>query len=255
LPSIALLLFGVSALRAQTLDPVPGFLQDIAGQTPLPAACSLEQEIQIGTQGNSTNGNPFAYAHGLQFRLWFHYDGFPYTTLTSGVSYISYFTVPGTSYYRHPEWRFTSMGTLKQPLRGGSLYEQIRGELLNFRDSHGAVQHLPRVRFRFGQNLYLGEGGSRLMKPYVGIYQEAILQFPKLSYSHVAFASARFFAGGGFKLRSRAEVLLGFRAEAEVSSSGSTVTLFYGPAFSIEYNFRKVPMNEKHTRTTAFRDF
>jgi hypothetical protein len=28
-------------------------------------------------------------------------------------------------------------------------------------DSHGVVQHLPRVRFRFGQNLYLGEGGSK----------------------------------------------------------------------------------------------
>ena len=81
------------------------------------------------------------------------------------------------------------------------------------------------------------------------------MQFPKPSYSHVAFASARFFAGSGFKLGSRTEVLLGLRAEAEVSSSGSTVTLFYGPAFSVEYNFRKVPMNEKHTRTTAFRDF
>jgi hypothetical protein len=110
-------------------------------------------------QGNLTTGNPFAYWHGLQFRQWFHYDGFPYTTLTGGVRYISYFTVPGTSYHRYPEWRFTLMGTVKQPLRGGSLYEQIRGELLNFRDSHGAVQRLPRVRFRFGQNLYLGEGG------------------------------------------------------------------------------------------------
>jgi hypothetical protein len=38
--------------------------------------------------------------------------------------------VPATSYYRHPEWRYTLMGTLKQPLRGGSLYEQMRGELL-----------------------------------------------------------------------------------------------------------------------------
>jgi hypothetical protein len=60
----------------------------------------------------------------------------------------------------------------------------------------------------------------------------------------VAFASVRFFAGGGFKLGSRAEMLWGLRAEAEVSSSGSTITLFYGPAFSIEYNFRKVPTNE-----------
>ena len=93
------------------------------------------------------------------------------------------------------------------------------------------------------------------MKPYFGMFQETIVQFPKPSYSHVAFTTARFFAGGGFNVGSRAQVLLGFRAEADVSSSGSTVTLFYGPAFSLEYNFRKIPMNEKHTRTTAFRDF
>jgi len=146
--------------------------------------------------------------------------------------------------------------TLKQPLPGGSLYEQIRGELLNFHDSHGVIQHLPRIRFRFGQNLYLGEGGTRLNKPYFGLYQEVIWQFPKASYSREVFTSARFFAGGGFELGSRTEVLLGFKAEGEVSSSGSSVTLFFGPAFSIEYNFRRSQrMHENHHRTTAFRDF
>ena len=250
------LFFLVLPLRGQTLDPVPGFLQDLAGQFPLPADFSFEQQIQIGTQGNSTNGNPFAYGHALQFRPWLHYDGIPNTSLTGSVSYISYLTVPGTSYHRHPEWRDTLMGTLKQPLPGGSLYEQVRGELLNFRDSHGTVQHLPRVRFRFGQNLYVGEDRSRLSKPYLGFYQEAILQSPKTSYSRVTFTSARFFAGGGFELGSRTEVLLGFKAEGEVSSSGSTVTLFFGPAFSVEYNFRRHhPMHENHQRTTAFRDF
>jgi hypothetical protein len=63
-------------------------------------------------------------------------------------------------------------------LQRKALYEQIRGELLNFHDSHGVVQHLPRVRFRFGQNLHLGEGGERLSKPYLGFYQEVVLQFP-----------------------------------------------------------------------------
>jgi len=255
-PSMAVLLFAVSALNGQTLNPIPGFLQDLSGQVPLPAEFSLEQQIQIGTHGNSANGNPFAYGHALQFRPWLHYDGIPNTTLTASVSYIYYFAVPATSYYRHPEWRDTLMGTLKQPLHGGSLYEQIRGELLNFHDSHGVVQDLSRVRFRFGQNLYLGEGGSKLGKPYLGFYQEAILQFPQPSYSHVVFTSARFFGGGGFKLGSRTEVLLGFKAEGEVSSSGSTVTLFFGPAFSIEYNFRRrQPMHENHQQTTAFRDF
>jgi hypothetical protein len=122
------------------------------------------------------------------------------------VSYIYYFTVPATSYYRHPEWRDTLIGTLKQPLHGGSLYEQIRSELLNFHDSHGVVQHLPRVRFRFGQSLNLGEGGPKLGKPYLGFYQEAILQFATLVLAR-NFTGARFFAGCGFDLGS-GEVLL-----------------------------------------------
>jgi hypothetical protein len=255
-PSVALFAFAIPALHAQIINPAPGFLQDVSGQFPIFGDFSFEQQIQFGTQGNSTNGNAFAYGHALQFRPWFHYDGIPNTTLTGSVSYIYYFTVPGTTYYRHPEWRDTLMGTLKQPLPGGSLYEQIRGEVLNFRDSHGTVQHLPRVRLRFGQNVYLGEGGSKLSKAYLGLYQEAVLQFPQPSYSNVTFTSTRFFAGGGFQLGSRTEVLLGFKAEGEVSSSGSTVTVFFGPAFSIEYNFRRnLPVHENHQRTTAFRDF
>jgi hypothetical protein len=168
------------------------------------------------------------------------------------LSYIYYFTVPGTSYYKHPEWRYTTFGTLKQALKGGSLYEQLRFELLHFRASNGDVQHLPRIRIRFGQNLYLSEHRS---KPYLGVYEEAIVQFPQPSYSKEHFQGARFFAGYGFDYEERLTVLLGFRAEAEVSSSGSTVTLFYGPAFSLEYRFTRRPMNEKHQRTTAFKDF
>jgi hypothetical protein len=251
-----LLLFVMPLLRGQTVNAVPGFLQDLDAQWPFAPEFSFEQQIQIGMQGNSSNGNPFAYAHGLQFRPWLHYDGIPNATLTGSVSYISYFTVPGTSYYRHPEWRDTLMATLKQPLQGGSLYEQIRGELLNFRDSHGTVQNLPRVRFRFGQNLYLGEGGERLRRPYLGFYQEVILQFPQPSYSRVTFTDATFFAGSGFEFGSRTEILLGVKAEREVSSSGSTINVFFGPAFSVTYNLRRSqPMHETHRRTTAFRDF
>ena len=96
---------------------------------------------------------------------------------------------------------------------------------------------------------------EHLTKPYLGIYEEAIAQFPQPSYSKEHFQGARFFAGYGFDYRKRLNVLLGFRAEAEVSSSGSTVTLFYGPAFSIEYRFTHRELNEKHQRTTAFKDF
>ena len=253
---LALLLLTVFAATAQTLTPVPGFLQDLAAQLPLPADFSLEQQFQVGMQANPLTANPFAYGHALQFRPWLHYDGIPNTTLTASMSYIYYLTVPDTSYYRHPEWRETLMASLKQPLPGGSLYEQIRGELLNFHDSHGKIQHLPRTRIRFGQNLFLGEGGSKLSRPYLALYQEAILQFPEPSYSRVIFSSARFFAGAGFDLGTRTQVLLGFKAEGEVSSSGSTVTLFFGPALSLEYNFRRhQPIHENHQRTTAFKDF
>jgi hypothetical protein len=252
LPSAILVLLALSALHAQMLNPIPGSVQDVAGQFPLTDEFSFEQQIQVGTQGNSGNGNPFAYGHGLQVQPWFHYDGVRNTTLSGSAIYIAYFNVPGTSNYAHPEWRVTALGTLKQPLSEGSVYEQTRFELLNFRDSHAVTRHLPRVRLRFGQDLYLGEGNS---KPYLGIYEEAIVQFPQPSYSHVNFEGARFFAGYGFDCGARTQVLLGFKAEAEVSSSGSTVTLYYGPAFSIEYNFTSHTLNEKHKRTTAFKDF
>ena len=80
------------------------------------------------------------------------------------------------------------------------------------------------------------------------------MQFPQPSYSNVHFRGARFFAGYGFDYGKRLNVLLGFKAETEVSSSGSTVTLFYGPAFSVEYRVTG-RQNEKHLRTTAFKDF
>jgi hypothetical protein len=219
---------------------------------PLSDEFSFEQQIQTGTQGNDFSGNPFAYGHALQVRPWLHYDGIPDLTLTGSLSYIYYFTVPETSYYRHPEWRVTSLSTLRQALSGGSLYEQIRLELLNFRASNGAMQHLPRMRFRFGQNLYLSEGR---FKPYLGVYEETIFQFPESSYSRIHFQDARFFAGWGFEYRRRTTVLVGFKAEGEVSSTGSTLTLFYGPVFSIEYTLTRRQVNGKHERTTAFKDF
>jgi hypothetical protein len=146
--AMAPLILVVSVLNAQSLSPTPGFLQDVAAQFPINTDFSLEQQIQIGTQGNPADGNPLAYGHALQFRPWLHYDGIRNTTLTAGVSYIIYFNVPGTSYYKHPEWRDTIMATIKQPVHSASLYEQLRWELLNFHDSHGVVQHLPRMRIR-----------------------------------------------------------------------------------------------------------
>jgi hypothetical protein len=247
-----MLWIGVSVLTAQTLATNPGSIQNFSSPIPMPHQLSFEPEIQSGMQSNSSDGNPFAFQHAFQVRPWLHYDGIRNLTITGGPSYIYYFTVPGTSYYKHPEWRFTGFASLRQRISGGSLYEQLRVELLNFRASDGAVQHLPRVRFRFGQNLALSEGRT---KPYLGLYEEAITQYPQASYSRVHFQGARFFAGYGFDYRSRATFLFGFKAEAEVSSSGSTVTLFYGPVFSITYNFFHGEINEKRRRTTAFKDF
>src|SRR5882672_11907323 len=74
-PSMILALLAIPALHAQALSPIPGYLQDIAGQFAMPDEFSFEQQIQAGTQGNPSNGNPFGYWHGVQIRPWFHYDG------------------------------------------------------------------------------------------------------------------------------------------------------------------------------------
>jgi hypothetical protein len=108
-------------LDSQTISPTPGFLQDVGGQIPVPEQFSFEPQFQLDVQRNSGNEHPFAYAHGLEFRPWIHYDGVPNLTVTGAVSYVHHFTVPGTNYYRHPEWRFTGFGTLKQTLEGLSM--------------------------------------------------------------------------------------------------------------------------------------
>jgi len=46
-------------------------------------------------------------------RPWIHHDGIGNVTVTGAVTYICYIIVPGTSYYRHPEWRLTTFGALK----------------------------------------------------------------------------------------------------------------------------------------------
>lgn len=249
--SLILAFLAMPALHAQTLDPLPGSITDISGQITVPGNFLFEQQIQAGTQGVDNNNNPFAFWHAVQIRSWLHYDRIRDTTLTGGLSYIDNFKIPGTSNYEHPEWRVTALGTLKQSFDSNSIYEQMRFELLNFRDSHGVTQHLPRLRFRFGQNYYLGNGRS---KPYIGVYEEAVLQFPQASYSSVHFQGLRFFAGYGFKWGPRTEFIMGFKAGEEVSTSGKTATVYLGPAFSIEYKFRR-DTNEKHSRTTAFKDF
>ena len=142
----ALLALWAAASPAQTLSPTPGSIQDLSTEIPLPEKFILEQQFQNGSQGSSTTGNPFAFEHGSQVRPWLHYEAIPSITITGSLSYIYSYTVPGTSYDKHPEWRATAFATAKQKFAGGSTYEQARFELLNFRATNGDVQHLPRVR-------------------------------------------------------------------------------------------------------------
>ena len=144
LRSGALLLY-IRIVGAQTVAPTPASIQDLSSPVPVAKTFSFEPEIQNGVHANSTNGNPFAYEHATQIRLWLYYDAISDATITSGVSYIYYYTVPGTSYMKHPEWRFTTYGTLRQVLSGSSLYEQLRFELLNFRASNGICREYASV--------------------------------------------------------------------------------------------------------------
>ena len=239
-------------LCAQLLTPIPASILDLEGQFAMPDMISFEQQIQSGTQGTPTNGNPFAYRHAVLIRPWFHYDGLRNTTVTGSVSYIDYFNVPRTSNYRHSEWRVTALGTLKQPLSGGSLYEQVRFELLNFRDSNAESQHLPRVRFRLGQNLYLGKGPPG----HTSVCTRRLLcSSPALrtlaSSSKTPDSSRATASSWGPELTS----FWDSKPRVKFSSSGSAVNLYFGPVFSIDHTFTRLPMNEKHNRTTAFKDF
>ena len=66
----AVMLMFLRIAQGQTISPIPGFLQDVGGQIPVSEQFSFEPQFQLGLQGNSGNGNPFAYARGLQFRPW-----------------------------------------------------------------------------------------------------------------------------------------------------------------------------------------
>jgi hypothetical protein len=54
-------LFCAPRLPAQTVNPTPASIQDLAGQFPVSEKFNLELQIQTGTQSNSNNDNPFAY--------------------------------------------------------------------------------------------------------------------------------------------------------------------------------------------------
>src|SRR5262245_12510850 len=120
-----MLLLCMSLLPAQSLNPIPGSVTDLSAQARLPHEFSFEQQIQAGTQSNSSAGSPFGYWHAVQIRPWVHYDGIRDLTITGSASYIYSFAVAGTTNYKHSEWRFVVFGTLKQRLAGGSLYEQL----------------------------------------------------------------------------------------------------------------------------------
>jgi hypothetical protein len=172
----AALLPCIGVLGAQTVNPTPASIQDLSSAIPVSETFSFEPQIQNGVQAippTATLRIRTCDADSTLATLRRHPGSDDYLA----VSYIYYFTVPGTSYTKHLEWRFTTFGTLRQSPSGGSLYEQLLFELLNFCAGNGDVQHLPRVRFRLGQNLYLSEGRS---KPYLGLYEEAIVQFPQL---------------------------------------------------------------------------
>lgn len=116
------LLLCIRILGAQTVTPTPGSIQDLSSSFPLTETFSVEPQIQNGMQGNSTNSNPFAYEHAAHIRLWLHYDGIRDATLTSAVSYIYYFTVPGTSYTKlYDFWHVEASPVRRFSLRTASL--------------------------------------------------------------------------------------------------------------------------------------
>jgi hypothetical protein len=69
--------------------------------------------------------------------------------------------------------------------------------------------------------------------------------------SSAPYSSPAVDSTGVLELMSRWDSRLRVRCRA----ADRLLLLYFGPAFGVEYTFGSHPMNEKHKRTTAFKDF
>lgn len=241
LPSALVLLLGVAAnLHAQesgyTFRWMPASFDEIYFQSPDKGNYSSRIDLKIETQGAEwdTNKNPFAYSQEFQFRPWLQYHGIKRLELAFSTAYIKHFAIPAVGTKASTEVRVIAMGTLTQTRPWGSLYEQGRFELRNIRDK-GATdwQHIPRVRFRFGQTFKVGESRWNHRIP---AYQEIMLKDEK---DAPVLDTVRFLGGYGFSPAPRWAATLGFRMDYELKS-GKVFDVFFGPLVTVRYQFGRL---------------
>jgi hypothetical protein len=234
---ILLMLGASNCIRAQNYDfrGITNSINEFDTAFPIRGNFSGQVDAQIATQSAyiDQNANPFKYVQRYHIRPWIFYNGFKNTQLGFSTSYQHKFDVPAVGAKHSDEVRVTFMGTFTQPQSFGSIYEQVRVEIRNVRDSGGDWSHFPRFRLRFGQNIDIER---REKKRRLVMYQEIAF---KAREDQKAVDSVRVFFGHLYRPTPRLAITTGFLTQAVLKSNGRDVDVYFGPKISVKYTFGK----------------
>jgi len=203
---------------------------------PIRGGVSGQVDFQLYTQSDDVkvNANPFRYVQYIHIRPYLHYNGFKNIQVSFSPSYMRRFAIPSFGTGASDEFRLTGMATFTQPQRFGSVYEQARVELRNTRDDAGSWSHVPRFRFRFGQNFDLAK--ESIKKHRIAAYEEILFKYRKGSK---AFDSVQLYIGYGFNPRPDVMMSAGFLTQMQLKSSGRDFDFYFGPSVSVRYTLGK----------------
>jgi hypothetical protein len=238
LSSLLFLVLGASVnLRAQqggySFIGMPSSTQEIDLLSQDMGNYQARLDLQNITQGAEwdVNKNPYAYAQRINIRPWLLYHGIENVDLAFSTSYIRRFDIAAVDAKSSNEIRVTAMGTLTQPRSWGALYQQGRFEMRNIKNERATDwEHIPRLRFRFGQTFDLGQ--SR-WKPRIPVYQEIILKHQE---GDPALDTVRFFGGYDFAPAPRWSATLAFLLQYQLKSA-KEFNVFFGPKFVVTHHF------------------
>lgn len=226
----------------KTITFVPASVEEIDVAFPLidKWKISAQADVQMVTQGASTNSNPFAYVQRSVIRPWLIYNGLKHMKLWVGYSHIKKYEILEAGNPESVESRLTIMGTYAQSFAKGNMFEQIRIEE-RFIDQGRVHHNYPRIRARWGVNHYLHQGNNHgwFIAPNISYYAELFLKFAPESYSrqhYDMFRESVFYSAG---LTQNLHFLIGIIGQLQLNAAGTNFTTYYGPIFTFKYNVAK----------------
>ncbi|HJZ78999.1 MAG TPA: DUF2490 domain-containing protein [Pyrinomonadaceae bacterium] len=211
---------------------IPAAIEELDLGFPDKGKFTGQLDLQIVTQGAylGVNNNPFAYWQRVHLRPWLQYHKSLKTVIATSISYKKGFEIPPTGVKESDEYRFTLMGTFTQPKHFGAIYEQVRGEVKNTRKSTGEWTHVPRIRFRLGQQFKLGDSKHN---PKLQVYEEVMVKYQEHTKG---LDIVRAFAGYGWRVSEKVGATIGFIVQAQLKSNGTDFDVYFGPSFTVRFN-------------------